>query len=53
MNISKYVEFLLEEKVSSKTNKPYYCITLKIGEFSFPLLFLSSKKYEEMKKALV
>ena len=53
MNISKYVEFILEKKHSNKKNIDYYCISLKAGEFSFPLIFISEKKYEEMSKSLV
>lgn len=52
MNISKYCEFILDSKVSKKTNKTYYCITLRIKDSEFPLLFISEKKYNEMKNTL-
>ena len=52
MNISKYTELLLEEKVSKKTNKTYYCISIRFQDFTFPLLFLTKAKYEEMKSSL-
>lgn len=52
MNISKYTELLLEEKISKKTNKPYYCISIRFQDFTFPLLFLTKSKYDEMVSAL-
>lgn len=48
MNISKYTELLLEEKISKKTNKTYYCISIRFKDFTFPLLFISKAKYDEM-----
>lgn len=52
MNISKYCEFLLEKKHSDKKNTDYYCVTLRIKDFDFPIIFLNEKKYNEIKNAL-
>lgn len=48
MNISKYCDFLLEEKVSKKNGKTYHCITIRFGDYCFPILFLTKAKYDEM-----
>lgn len=52
MNISKYTELLLEEKISKKTNNTYYCISIRFQDFTFPLIFITKAKYEEMVTAL-
>lgn len=52
MNISKYCEFLLEEKVSSKTGKPYYCISVRFDTFTYPLVFLTKDRYDIMVQSL-
>lgn len=52
MNITKYCEFLLENKHSERKNKDYYCITIRFKDFSFPIIFLTEKKYNEMLEEL-
>ena len=44
MNISKYCDFYLVEKVSKKTNQTYYAITLRINEVDYVLQFLTKDK---------
>ena len=48
MNITKYCEFLLESKHSDRKNKDYYCISIRFGTFSFPLIFITESKYKQM-----
>lgn len=52
MNISKYVDFVLVEKVSKKNNKPYYAIVLRIKDNDYVLQFLSKDRYENLKASL-
>lgn len=52
MNITKYCEFLLESKHSDKKNKDYYCISIRFGDFSFPIIFLSESKYNNILESL-
>lgn len=52
MNISKYVDFMLVEKVSNKTNKTYYAITLRVGEKEYVLQFLNKDAYDNLKSSL-
>lgn len=51
MNISKYCEFLLEEKVS-KAGKNYYCISVRFDTFTYPLVFLTKDRYDLMVQSL-
>lgn len=48
MNITKYCEFILERKHSDKKNKDYFCISIRFKDFSFPLVFISENKYNDM-----
>lgn len=52
MNISKYVDFILEERVSKKNNKPYYAIILRVADKDYVLQFLSKDAYELLKTSL-
>lgn len=52
LNISKYLEFILIEKVSKKTQQPYYAIALKFKDYEFPLIFLTKDKFELLKSNL-
>ena len=52
MNITKYCEFLLENKHSDKKNKDYYCISIKFKDFIFPIVFLTESKYHKMLEEL-
>ena len=52
MNISKYVDFLLVEKVSKKNNLPYYAIVLRVKDDEFVLQFLNQSRYDKLKASL-
>lgn len=52
MNISKYVDFLLVEKTSAKTNKVYYAIVMRIQDNDYVLQFLSKDRYDLLKSSL-
>lgn len=52
MNISKYVDFILEEKISKKTNQPYYAIIMRVKDKEFILQFLNKDAYDLLKSSL-
>lgn len=52
MNISKFVDFLLVEKVSKKNNLPYYAIVLRVKDNDYVLQFLTKDRYEILKSSL-
>ena len=52
MNISKYIDFYLLEKHSSRKEKDYYCIAMRINDKDFPICFLSKDTYDLLSSKL-
>lgn len=52
MNISKYCDFMIVERTSTKTGKLYYSIILKVKDYEFPLIFLSKDRYTLLLQSL-
>lgn len=52
MNISKYCDFYLVEKMSKKNNQPYYAIVLRVNNVDYVLQFLKKSSYDLLLSSL-
>lgn len=51
-NISSYVDFVLCKGNSKKNGKPYFVLCVKIDNLYYPIKFLTSKQYDDVRKEL-